>query len=131
MVNTGKTSPAQQQRVPRGRLSVEEYEAIRPSAKRRNLKSLYLFLNQREYRLKKNHFTDEEIEGAVAEKEKLVKNRERTLRLEKMCLGENWLSVNRSRKIRRALHNLKKKQRPSNHDEIYKGWWLPLSGYFF
>lgn len=131
LVKTGKASPAHQQKISHGRMSAEEYEEIRPSAQRRNLKSLFLFHNQREYRLKKNQFTDEEIKEAVAEKEKLVKNRERSLRLEQLRVVENWSSVNRSRKIRRAVRNLRKKQRVSNRNEIYNGWWLPLSAHFF
>ena len=113
--------------------SVEEYETIRPSPQRRTLKSLFLFGNQREYRLKKNFsYTDQEIQQAVAEKARIVRNRERTLRVQSLRVGENWSTVNRGRKIRRAVHNLKTKQpKASSHEEIYRGWWLPLSAHFF
>ena len=120
-------------RLCHGWLSVDEYETIRPSQRRRTLKSLFLFGNQREYRLKKNYpYTDDDIQQAIAEKARIVQHRERSLLLQSLRIRKNWSTVNRSRKIRRGVHNLKKKHlRSCCHHEIYNGWWLPLSAYLF
>ena len=129
-----QTLPSTQaHRLRYGRLSVEEYEKIRPSQQRRNLKSLFLFGNQREYRLKQNQqYTDGEIQQAIAEKARIVQHRERSLMFQSLDVRQNWSTINRSRKIRRAVHNLKKEHLLSrNHQEIYNGWWLPLSAHIF
>lgn len=118
-----------------GTLSVQEYEELRPSPQRRNLTSLYLFLNQREYRLKVlRDYTDEDIKEAVEEKKIISKSRDRSNFYQSPTkkFSHNVTSVNRNRKIKRAVRNLKRRKQPSyTHRDIYSGWWLPLSAYFF
>lgn len=119
-----------------GRTAVNEYEKIRPSPFRRKDKKLYLFVNQREYYVKKSNFTDSEIQKAAKEKEALYAQRQRTNRLRNPVdrWKEGAMASRRTKKIKRAVRNLKKakkndKELTGSSDHIYSGWWFPLSAY--
>lgn len=116
-----------------GPLRVDDYEDMRPSSKRRTLKNLYLHLPTREFRIKKHNFTDEEIAKAAAIKAKIHASRERS----NFCQNPVTtlykglvIAGRRTKKVQRAVRNLKK-QKAAETDDIYKGWWLPLSAHLF
>jgi hypothetical protein len=118
-----------------GRLLVNEYEALRPSAQRRTLKGLYLFQPTREYRIKLHNYSDAEIAEAVAEKAKIFESRERSNLCRNpvsiICEG-CILSARRTKKVKRAVRNLnKRKAAAADRRDIYRGWWLPFSACLF
>ena len=118
-----------------GRVAVKEYEQIRPSSFRRKEKNLYLFVNQREYYVKKNNFTDTEIQEATKEKEALYVERSRSnkFRNPAVRVKETLAANRRTRKVKRAVRNLKKNKDNGidGRSNIYSGWQLPLSAYLF
>lgn len=140
LANNNKNS--QKLELKEGRIAVSEYERVRPSSQRRSEQKLYLFVNQREYFVTKNGFSQEEIKQAAREKESLYLQRKRTNQLRSPV--ERWKEgasgAKRSKRVRRAVRNLKKAQAGTgdedsvnsiSSDAIYSGWWLPLSAYIF
>jgi hypothetical protein len=124
------------------RVSVQDYEKLRPSEERRNVHALYMFLPTRVYHPKNMNYTDEEIAAAVREKQIVYNSRQRS---NSCCrMSPAWLvkliiaQSKRERKVKRALRNLKKKRSSSqvpssssSSESIYRGWWIPLSAHFF
>ena len=121
-----------------GRLSVYEYEMLRPSSQRRPMHKLYLFQPTREHRIRMHHFTVTEIREVEIVKSQIRQSRERS----NVCRNPLTLvrkdcreSVRRS-KVKRAVRNLKKPNCEMSDplttaNGIYNGWWLPLSAHLF
>lgn len=103
-----------------GRISVDNYETIRPSdRRRRKLGDMYLDGKSRRELLEED-FTAEEIKEAVREKIALARERASSKRH-----TTNWMKdkQTRIRKVKRAVRNLQQKQIPKN---LYARWWLPI-----
>lgn len=109
---------------------IELYEQKRPSANRRKLKQLYLYLPTRVYRLKNLGYTKEEIAAAVAEKDVIIRHRQRSnfFMNPLFILQQERKSSRRTKKVQRAVRNLSRKQSLS---DIYSGWRLPFSAFVF
>ena len=114
-----------------GSLSVDQYEKLRPSAIRREPKELYLYLGARVHLVKKHHYSDSEIQSAEEEKKAILRSRKASNRLRNpaVVIKEDFVTVRRNQMIRRAVRNLHKEKR--QQDNIYAGWWLPLSAHIF
>ena len=98
-----------------GRAAVDEYERMRPSSFRRNETKLYLFVNQREYYVKSNNFTDDEIQEARMKKEALFLQRKRSSRRNPVARCKEGIEASRrTKKVKRAVRNLKTKKMKSN-----------------
>jgi len=103
-----------------GRISVDYYETIRPSERRRRkLGDMYLDGKSRR-ELLEDDYTSEEIKEAVREKIALARERASSKRY-----TTNWIKDKemRIRKVKRAVRNLQQKQTPKN---IYARWWMPI-----
>ena len=123
-----------EQSIDEGRVPLNEYETIRPSAQRRPFENLYLFLPTRHYRIKRLHYTDAEIADALARKAAIFASRERSnfyrnpfSVLRAICID----SVRRTKRVKRAVRNLKKPTAAATDHNIYRGWWWPLSAHCF
>jgi len=112
-----------------GRISVDEYESLRPSAHRRRTKTLYLKAGQRKARLKEWEVTDKDMQRAIRLKKGL-----------RACRRNTNVSLNplhkyrrrtdralRVRKLRRAVRIMSQldPQKEASHEQLYhrKGWW--------
>lgn len=117
-----------------GLVAIKDYERIRPSSCRRKEQKLYLFVNQREYYVKKNGFSDVEIQQATKEKEALYQERNRSNKFRNPAVRvKEILAANcRTKKVKRAVRNLKKQNNDCDGNcRLYSGWKLPLSAYLF
>ena len=107
--------------IENGIITVDLYEAIRPSAGRHHqvLREMYLNSYEREALLEK-FYSAEEITQAVNEKKALAAER-----TDPKTNPTAWSrsKPRRIRKIKRAVKNLNQKHIPRN---IYSQWWLPL-----
>ena len=105
--------------------SVEEYEQGRPTYRRRTVPQLLLSWQTRVRRLAAWGYTVEDMWESMAENtDTIAQSRE-----------SRWSAIQRehraiqiTKKVQRAVRNLRKKQAPSN---IYAGWRLPLSAHVF
>ena len=96
--------------VKEGRLSVLEYESLRPSGRRRSPSKLQLHFYQRLHRVKVHNFSDDDINRAWEEQAAINKSRKRSNSyLNPVYVAREMLaSVRRLAKLRRAIHNLEK-----------------------
>lgn len=106
-----------------GSISVHDYEAIKPSQKRRPMEKLHLRLYQRLYRVKIHDFSEHDIYAAEVEKEKIRKSRDRSNAFRNPLTRIEWNATVRSMKIRTAVRNANSTKKRSTN--IYRGWWNP------
>ena len=103
-----------------GKMSVDDYEAIRPSdCRRRKLGDMYLDGKAR-HELLEEDYTKDEIQEAMREKTTIARTRASSKKY-----VTDWMrdKQKRIRKVKRAVKNLQRKQVPKN---IYSWCWLQL-----
>ena len=124
-------------------LAVSQYEKERQGKRRAKASQYYLSEVQREATLERADFSKKDIMKATKEKNKARRQRDASNFVLNFNLVLMMRDAKKNKKLARARRNLKKaKVAPAvaskdeepvilEHDDLYKGWWLPFSGDIF
>lgn len=124
-------------------VSVSQYEKERQGKRRTKASQYYLSEVQREATLQQANFSKQDIKKATKSKNKARRRRDASNFVLNFNVALMVREAKKNKKLARARRNLKKaKVAPATaskqeepllleHDNLYKGWWLPFSGDIF
>ena len=124
-------------------VSVSQYEKERQGKRRTKASQYYLSEVQRDATLQQANFSKQDIRKATKEKNKARRQRDASNFVINFNVVLMAREAKKNKKLARARRNLKKaKVTPAaacrgeepvilEHDDLYKGWWLPFSGDIF